>query len=75
MLPGKLSRYFQVHFKYVPRFTSKYILMYTSEHALKDAPNCTWLYTRSHICCYVGSQDALKYTPKHALKYVPNCVT
>jgi len=74
MLSGKHSRYFQVNFKYVPRFTCRNILKYTCEHALKDAPNCTWWYTRSHICSYLGSKDALKYIPKHALKYVPNCV-
>jgi len=56
-------------------YTSKFILKHTSEHTLKDAPNCTWWYTHSHLCSYVGSQDALKHTPKHALKYVPNCIT
>jgi len=75
MLPGELSRSVQIHSKYVPRYTSKDTLMYTSEHALKNTPNCTWWYTRSHICSYVGSQDALKHTSKQALKYVPNCIT
>ena len=75
MLEGKLSRSVQVHSKDVPRYTSEDILKYTSEHALNNTPNCTWWYTHSHICSYVGSQDALKHTFKHALKYVPNCIT
>jgi len=76
MLPGKLSSSIQVHSKYVPQYTSKDILKYTSKHALNNAPNSTsqW-YTLSHICSYVGSLDALKHTSKHALKYVPNCMT
>ena len=41
ILPGKLSISVQVHSKYVPRYTSKDILKYTSEHALHNAPNCT----------------------------------
>jgi hypothetical protein len=75
ILPGKLSRSIQVHSKYVPRYISKNILKYNSEHDLNNAPNCTWWYTHSHICFYVGSQDSLKHTSKNALKYVPNCMT
>ena len=71
-LPCKLSRNIQVHSKYIPMYTSKDILKYTSEHALNNAPNCTWWYTRNHICLYVCFQAALKHTSKHALKYVPN---
>jgi hypothetical protein len=72
MLPGKLSRSVQVHSKYVPRYTSKDILKYTSEHAFNNAPNCTWWYTHSHICSYLGSQDALKNVPNCMTWYTPN---
>jgi len=41
MLPGMLSRSIQVHSKYISSYTSKDILMYTSEHALNNTPNCT----------------------------------
>ena len=75
MLPGMLSRSIQVHSKYVHRYTTKDILMYTSEHDLNNTSNCTWWYTRSCICSFVGSQDALKHTCKHALKYVSNSMT
>jgi hypothetical protein len=75
MLPGKLRRSVQVHSKYVPRYTSKDILKYTSKHAFNNAPNCTWWGTHSDIYSYGGSQDALKQTSKNALNYVPNCMT
>jgi len=72
MLPDKLSRSIQVNSQYVPRYTSKDILKYTSQHALNNTPHCTWWYTRSHIYSDVGFQAALKHTSNHALKYVPN---
>jgi hypothetical protein len=60
---------------WVTRRVRSFFPVYTSKHAFNNASNCIWWYTCSHICSYVGSQDALKHTSKHALKYVPNCMT
>jgi len=57
-LPSKLSRCSQVHSEYTPKYTSVYVLKYTPEPPLKDAPNCS----RWH------SQPARLYAPKQALK-------
>ena len=75
MLPSKIWRCFQVHSKYFPRYTTKYIPKYNSQQVLKDAAIYTEWYIHSHICSVVGSQDALKHTSKHAHKYVANYMT
>ena len=74
MLPGNLRISFQVHSKNVPRYTSKDILKYTSDHTVNNAPNCTCKNIRRPVYSYVGSRDALKHTSNHALKYVSNCI-
>jgi len=72
---SKLSRCFQVHFKYALMYMTMQILKYTYKHALKDAPKCTPWHTLSYIYSQSSSEDAHKHTPQHALKYVSKCIT
>jgi len=73
-LPACLTILSQVSSQDSPMYTCKYVLKYTPELALQDAPNCTRWHTPCLLDCTLPSilsrcsQNALKHTPKHAPK-------
>jgi len=64
-LPSNHCRSLLVRYIYTPRFTSKYDLKYTAQHALNNVWSCTWWHTTSLLDCTLWNEIST-YSPAHS---------